>query len=133
MTPPSPLRKQSVKYHLKGSLSTQGSKTTKLMQLIKNGDKTKQRMRRTTLQDLCNHLLNVHLRTLLVTLSCKLQVVALDKLSPCISSKYAYLYAIEYNLKGNTNTLQHLLCIHQVKEQAIKSCPTFAIKFATLM
>ena len=101
MTPPSPLRKQSVKYHLKGSLSTQGSKTTKLMQFIKNGDKTKHRMRRTTLQDLCNHLLNVHLRTLLVTLSCKLQVVALDNFPP------AYHQNVHYAFKTIWRKYQH--------------------------
>ena len=71
------------------------------MQFIKNGDKTKQRMRRTTLQDVSNHLLNVHLRTLLVILSCKLQVVALDNFPP------AYYENVNYAFKTIWRKYQH--------------------------
>ena len=71
------------------------------MQFIKNGDKTKQRMRRTTLQDVSNHLLNVHLRTLLVILSCKLQVVALDNFPP------AYHENVNYAFKTIWRKYQH--------------------------
>ena len=127
-TPPS-LQKQSAKLRLKGCLSTRWSKTTKLMQFIKNGDKTKQRMRRKTLQDVSNHLLNVHLRTHLVILSCKLQVVAFGNFPHIIKMCIMHLK----QSGGNINTQHHWLCIHKVEEQAIKFCPTFAIKLATLM